>query len=265
MQIAFKTDQGQRRKNNQDVVGSFLSNSGLPLVLVADGMGGHLAGDVASRTLVESLAEKWQAESIETPELAEAWLSLNIQKENEAIYELGQEKEDYFGMGTTIVAAVLFENEVALAHVGDSRAYLLRSGVLKQVTQDHSLVNELLKQGEITVEMAEKHPRKNVLTRSIGVPGPIDVDTARFTVDSGDQLFLCSDGLSNMLSYNEILRVLSNKASVEERVTTFIRLANEAGGLDNISVLLVNFNQADKEGRNDRDWKEIKRSLQNHT
>ncbi|MGC6769271.1 Stp1/IreP family PP2C-type Ser/Thr phosphatase [Enterococcus sp. LJL128] len=247
MEINFQTDVGRKRNTNQDYAGVFENQAGIPLAILADGMGGHLAGDVASEMAVNHLGERWTAADISSADKAAQWLIQLIQEENEAIYEKGQSVPEYAGMGTTIVGAVLLEQSFVLANIGDSRAYLVRNGQLVQLTEDHSLVNALVKSGEITEEMAANHPRKNVLTRSLGMPNTVEVDVASHLRVDDDYILLCSDGLTNMVPEALILETLLSEHSLEEKVNLLISLANEAGGMDNITVLVIHFDK-DKEG-----------------
>ncbi len=218
MEIKFQTDIGQRRKMNQDNVGVFANRAGTELAVVADGMGGHLAGDVASDMTITLLGENWQETELgmntETDELYQ-WLTRQIQQANQSVYEKGQGDPSLFGMGTTVVALILLEKSCILAHVGDSRCYLVRSGKLQQLTEDHSLVNALVKQGEITPEMANHHPKKNFLTRTVGMPGTIEVDVSSLVAIEDDYLLLCSDGLTNMLSDERILEIIQGEARLD--------------------------------------------------
>lgn len=239
MRFNIQTDVGRRRNTNQDYAAVFENQTGQLLAVLADGMGGHQAGDVASQMAVSNLGEDWQQTVTETPEKAIQWLIRQFQQENEVINRTGQEQPELLGMGTTLVAAILFPEVFALAHVGDSRAYLLRDGQIRQLTEDHSLVNELVKSGEITQEMAANHPRKNVLTRSIGMPGTVEVDVTTIQWTADDYLLFCSDGLTNMVSDATIAEVVNGPGSLEDKNERLIFLANEAGGSDNITVLLI--------------------------
>lgn len=239
MQIGFRTDIGQRRKNNEDAVGVFYNQENIPLAIVADGMGGHQAGDVASQMLVQNLGQAWELEQVSEEDLVFQWLLKKIQLENEEIFEHGEQDMALSGMGTTIVAVVPIGNKLLLAHVGDSRAYLFSEDHLKQVTEDHSLVNELVKSGEITKEQALVHPRRNVLIRSIGMPGVVEIDVVDIDWHVNDVLLLCSDGLTNMLSDEEIREILQSEGSLDQKLETMIRQANEAGGRDNITALMM--------------------------
>lgn len=249
MEINFQTDVGRKRNTNQDYAGIFENQAGVSLAILADGMGGHQAGDVASQMAVNNLGERWQESSLETSEKAAQWLIKEIQDENEKIYQKGQSQPEYLGMGTTIVSAVLLDQSFVLANIGDSRAYLVRNNQLLQLTEDHSLVNELVKSGEITREMAANHPRKNVLTRSLGMPGMVEVDVTNHLWVPDDYILLCSDGLTNMVSEEDILAELLSEKTVAEKVTTLINQANEAGGADNITVLVIHFDEQKEENQ----------------
>ncbi|MBO0448357.1 Stp1/IreP family PP2C-type Ser/Thr phosphatase [Enterococcus sp. MJM12] len=239
MQISFQTDVGKKRNSNQDYVAIFKNKAGITLAILADGMGGHQAGDVASKMAVEGMGEKWQETTLTSPEKACSWFVAAIQNANEAVYNLGQEKIELQGMGTTIVCVAVFEEEFALAHVGDSRMYLVRDHEITQLTEDHSLVNELVRSGEITKEMAATHPRRNVLTRSVGMPGSVEVDIASHFYKAGDYLLLASDGLTNMLADDVIKWIIDEPITLDEKVAKLISGANDAGGADNITVLLI--------------------------
>ncbi|MGK0552117.1 Stp1/IreP family PP2C-type Ser/Thr phosphatase [Enterococcus faecalis] len=249
MEIKFQTDVGRKRNTNQDYAGLFENQLSVPLAVLADGMGGHQAGDVASHMAVHDLGQDWEQTTVADSEKAVQWLIKLIQQENERIFEQGQSQAEYMGMGTTIVSAVLLKDSFVLANIGDSRAYLVRNQQLLQLTEDHSLVNELVKSGEITREMAANHPRKNVLTRSLGMPGVVDVDVSSHTWMAGDYLLLCSDGLTNMVSETQILEILELDQPLDQKIDTLIQLANEAGGLDNITVLVVHFDTQEEENQ----------------
>ncbi|MFD1901453.1 Stp1/IreP family PP2C-type Ser/Thr phosphatase [Enterococcus termitis] len=249
MEINFQTDVGRRRNTNQDYAGLFENQAGLALAVLADGMGGHQAGDVASQMAVNNLGVRWQESLIETSEKAAQWLIKEIQDENELIYQKGQSQPEYLGMGTTIVSAVLLDRSFVLANIGDSRAYLVRNDQLVQLTEDHSLVNELVKSGEITREMAANHPRKNVLTRSLGMPGTVEVDVTNHLWVPNDYILLCSDGLTNMVSEEDILAILLSDQPLKDKVSMLIAQANEAGGADNITVLVIHFDEQKEENQ----------------
>ncbi|MGX7418480.1 Stp1/IreP family PP2C-type Ser/Thr phosphatase [Carnobacterium gallinarum] len=241
MHVVFHSDVGKIRKNNQDFAGQFDNQVGLKLVVVCDGMGGHKAGDVASEMAVSHLGHAWEETNFTTAEEVTQWMLKQISLENERIVGKSNQFSDLDGMGTTLVAAVLFEHELVIANIGDSRGYLYSNQKLIQLTEDHSLVNELVKSGEITSEAAANHPRKNVLTRSLGVSSEIDIDITIFQILPEDILLLCSDGLTNMVTDDTILNILSEKILLEDKVESLVTLANEQGGADNITVLLADF------------------------
>ena len=239
MEIRFQTDVGKRRNTNQDFAATYVNKANVTLALLADGMGGHRAGDVASRQAVSEIGTAWEQTELTDSEKTAQWLIQKIQAESQVIFQKGQEQEELSGMGTTIIALALLGDQCTIANVGDSRAYLLRNQVLTQITEDHSLVNELVKSGQITAEMALNHPRKNVLTRSIGMPSEVEVDVAIHFIADGDYLLLCSDGLTNMVSDEEITATIQENPVLEEAVQSLIDQANERGGVDNITVLLI--------------------------
>ena len=243
MQIEYQSDVGRRRNTNQDYASVFTNQEGIKLAILADGMGGHRVGDIASQMAVLNLGNAWEEQDLTDDEKIAQWFIQAIQEENALIYQRGQEQPEYNGMGTTIVAAALSEERFTIAHVGDSRAYLIRDGKIIQLTEDHSLVNELVKSGEISEEMAVNHPRKNILTRSVGMPGTVEVDVSTYIWQLKDRLLLCSDGLTNMLSEEMIETIVNQEGTLSDKVTELINQANEAGGADNITVLLIEFKE----------------------
>ena len=247
MQIEFQTNVGRKRKSNQDTVGVYTNQVGMVIGIVADGMGGHQAGDTASQIAVTGLGTSWEKTALETQDDVAKWIVESIQRENKKIYQEGSNDPDKFGMGTTVVVAALLDDQILVAHVGDSRGYIIRDQNIKQLTSDHSLVNELVKTGEITSDMAENHPRKNVLLRSVGVPGEVEVDVSTAPIKGEDFILLCSDGLSNMLSAQEMKRIILQEKPLAEKVADLINGANEAGGRDNITALLMDLSETGKE------------------
>lgn len=239
MKIQYITDVGRRRQTNQDSAGVFVNQAGISLAVVADGMGGHQAGDVASQMLIDLLGENWQKNQLIDIDPVGEWLAEMIQKANDAIYQEGEAHPEKSGMGTTVVAAVLLNDQVLFANVGDSRLYVIKAGYIQQMTEDHSLVHELVKSGEISEEMAANHPRKNVLTRSVGTPNKVEIDIDTFTVAEKDVLLLCSDGLTNMVTDEQILTTIVAKPVLEEALHELVNIANDAGGADNITALLA--------------------------
>jgi len=241
MKISFQSSVGKIRETNQDYVGVFKNKKDFTLAILADGMGGHQAGDVASKTAVNEIGEKWEKSKVSNSEKATKWLIKTIQEENTAIYQAGQATPEFAGMGTTIEAVAIFSQDFAVAHVGDSRIYTMIEQNLSQLTEDHSLVNELVKNGEISEEMAANHPQKNIVTQCVGMPGSIEVDASSHLINNKENLLLCSDGLTNMVSEEEITRLILSSSGAEEATEKMIDAANKHGGVDNITVLLIDF------------------------
>jgi len=238
---ALKTDTGKIRQHNEDDAGIFKGKDEFLLAVVADGMGGHLAGDVASKMAVKAMGEKWnEAETIPAaPAACEEWLIEQILAVNSKIYDHAQAHEECQGMGTTIVCALFTGKTVSVAHIGDSRCYLLQDDDFIQVTEDHSLVNELVRTGEISREDAEHHPRKNVLTKALGTDQSVSIDTRSFDIEPGDKLLLCSDGLTNKVEGTELKDILQSDSAPQEKVNLLVDKANQNGGEDNITAVLL--------------------------
>ena len=207
--------------------------------MVCDGIGGHNAGEIASAMALMSIGQAWEKTEFNDIEEVYQWLIQKITEANEAIFTRSAQYEDLYGMGTTVVVASIIGNQLMIANVGDSRAYVLRNFQLKQLTEDQSLVNALLKSGEITPEEAENHPNKNIVTQSLGVTSSVEIDFVRMTIKNEDTLILCSDGLSDMLSLEEIRNVMNHYSDVEQQVEKAVQEANEAGGRDNITVAIA--------------------------
>lgn len=243
MRTIFKSDRGKVRQHNEDNGGIFINSEGVHLAIVADGMGGHRAGDVASMMTIEMLKESWQQSSqIETANDADEWLRIHISKVNEALFQHAENNSECQGMGTTIVAAICTEKFATIANIGDSRCYLFNESGFKQVTEDHSLVNELVRTGQITKEDAENHPRKNVLLRALGTETKVEMDVLTVIFEEDNMILLCSDGLSNKLSEQEMLEIIQNDQPFEDKADSFIDLANDYGGEDNITLVLIQYN-----------------------
>ena len=232
------SDTGMQRRANED---SLLARS--PLFVVADGMGGAQAGEVASRIAVESFAS-----GLGEAGNAEESLATRALDANARIYELAQNDPDHAGMGTTLTAVYVGEREVAIAHVGDSRAYCLRDGQLLRLTDDHSLVDELIRQGRLTPEEAEDHPQRSIITRALGPESAVEVDTRTFHARAGDVYLLCSDGLTTMLSEAKLAEVLLSHPRLHDAGEALIAQANEAGGRDNITVILLRLEEVGRDG-----------------
>jgi protein phosphatase len=227
-QTAWKTDTGRQRKGNED--NAFAR---APLFVVADGMGGAQAGEVASQIAVEAFQAGLPASGTPEERLAE-----RAQDANRRIYEISSTEHDRAGMGTTLTAVYVDSAELAVAHVGDSRAYLFRDGELGRLTQDHTLVEELLRRGKLTEAQAAEHPQRSIITRALGVDPEVDVDTRTFNARAQDVVLLCSDGLTSMINERQVAAVLQEEPNLERAAERLIAEANAAGGRDNITVVL---------------------------
>ena len=241
MKAVFRTDRGKVRIHNEDQGGIFhKENPKMTFAVIADGMGGHKAGDVASEMAVSKLKLAWETElQADSPSSIESFLEDQIKRVNREIYEHSMTHEECEGMGTTIVGVVCTSKTATIVNVGDSRCYLLNESGFKQVTEDHSLVNELVRSGQISKEDAAHHPRKNVILRALGTEMSVDVDIKTISFEEGDRLLLCSDGLSDKLSESEIEAIITSGDSLEEVAGTFIEKANENGGEDNITLVIL--------------------------
>ncbi|TDL35085.1 Stp1/IreP family PP2C-type Ser/Thr phosphatase [Jeotgalibacillus sp. S-D1] len=242
MQFAFVSDQGKVRRLNEDAGGVFLHPQGHILAVVADGMGGHRAGDVASSMAVEKIENLWMAAPIiSKPTDAEKWLIASIEEINHDLNVHAAQYPDCEGMGTTIVVAICTQEFVTLGNVGDSRGYIVAEKRIRQVTEDHSFVNALVQSGEISESDAEHHPKKNWLLKSLGAKGPVKPSITTITVDHGNIVFLCSDGMSNKITEQRLMEILLDKSPMEERARQLVNIANENGGEDNITIAMVEY------------------------
>ncbi len=242
MKEVFQTDRGKVRLHNEDAGGVYINQDGNRLAIVADGMGGHRAGDVASKMTLSHLKTEWEAsKGIITADEAERWLKEQITIVNSLLLEHATNHSECDGMGTTIVAAIATDRFATVANIGDSRGYLLNETGFKQITEDHSLVNELVRSGQISKEDAEHHPRKNVLLRALGTEKIVEMDIKTIIFEEGDILLLCSDGLSNKVNEKEMMEILQNQDNLEQKAGTLIALANANGGEDNITLAIVEF------------------------
>jgi protein phosphatase len=226
IEVGHATDIGRVRERNEDAI---LIDP--PLYVVADGMGGHRGGQVASRVALEAL-ESLTAEGNGT-------LPENVHGANKAVWDRSVEDDRLAGMGTTLTAARIDGASALIAHVGDSRAYLLRDGELRQLTDDHTLVARMVKSGEISESEAEVHPHKNVLTRALGTDEEVQVDEDTIDLVDGDRLLLCSDGLTGMVTEDQIQAILENSEQPQQAADRLVKAANRAGGIDNISVVVL--------------------------
>lgn len=231
------TDIGRKRKLNQDFVYSSDEPVGnLPNVyIVADGMGGHQAGDYASKCTVETMVREIRGCFEKSPIRI---LSKAIRIANAQVRKKAREDESLLGMGTTVVAATCLGKYLQVANVGDSRLYIINEEV-RQITRDHSLVEEMVRMGGLDREAARNHPDKNIITRAIGARDTIEIDFFHEELKSGDIVLMCSDGLTNMLEDEEIGRILKSQGTIEERAEKLIEAANQNGGRDNIAVIVI--------------------------
>ena len=237
MKAFAATDVGVERKINQDCVYYSLTEVGpLPnLFIVADGMGGHKAGDFASRYTVDNFVSRVRESSgkdtVDIIDDAVTWV-------NTALLEKAGESPDYTGMGTTLVVATVIDNMLKVANVGDSRLYIVGKDI-RQITRDHSLVEEMVSLGEIDRKAARTHKRKNIITRAIGGDAKVEAEMFCVELQPGDKILMCSDGLSNMIEDEDIFKIIKDSPEIEEAAERLIDTANENGGKDNISVILI--------------------------
>lgn len=237
MESFYLTDAGRIRSHNEDSVTILKNASDEYLLIVADGMGGHRKGEVASSMALSQLGKRFsEISSIGTKLDAVNWLNDNVNEINKSIINYANENVDSTGMGTTLVVALLTKEYLIFGNIGDSSGYVLKDGKLHKVTKDHTLVNLLVEAGDLTEEEAKFHPKKNVLMKALGASEKCEMDI--FDVDlASEGILLCSDGLTNMLSDEQIEKVLNDETlEIEEKVSKLIRKCNARGGTDNISV-----------------------------
>ncbi len=271
IEIGARTDVGRVRENNED---SFRLVSELGLFVLSDGMGGQAYGEMASQIAVDTVVAHCR-EAQDVPELPFAGercsefsektnrLVTAVHLANRAVHEAAQSVADRRGMGATMLAAWIDRRRLSLAHVGDSRAYLLRSGQFEQLTQDHSLVAEQVRSGVLTPEQARQSEMQSVLTRALGAEEEVEVDASEQLLLDGDRLLLCSDGLTRMLPNEQIAGVLADSADPQRATDRLVELANEAGGADNVTVVVLHY-AADSDGFLGwlrRAWREIRSSV----
>jgi protein phosphatase len=236
MQTFYFTDPGKVRSHNEDSV-TIVSNDKQEFVLaIADGMGGHKAGEVASSIAIEHIINSFEAlEEIGCKENAIEWLRQIVKEINEKIFDYAKKHPESKGLGTTLVIAIKTEDYILYGNIGDSSGYVIKNEVLHKVTKDHTYVGMLVNSGKLSEESAKNHPGKNLLTRALGANDPIEIDI--FDIDTSVKgLFLCSDGLTNMLTVEQIEKILNSNLSIEEAVVKLIKKANSRGGTDNISI-----------------------------
>ncbi|MEX0833398.1 MAG: Stp1/IreP family PP2C-type Ser/Thr phosphatase [Actinomycetota bacterium] len=227
IKVGAATDTGLVRESNED---AYLSEP--PLYAVADGMGGHRGGEVASALALETLGEGFKKEGAEG-------VAGTVQRANEAIYERGSRDREVAGMGTTLTVAVTGEDSLHLVHVGDSRAYLYRDGELKPLTEDHTMVQEMVNEGSLTREAARNHPQRSVLTRALGIGDDIELDDLEVGVRPGDRILLCTDGLTATVPDARVAELLSDNKDPQAAAEKLVEAANDAGGVDNTTVVVL--------------------------
>lgn len=240
MQTAHRTDTGLIRLINEDRAAVRDEWNGFTLAIVADGMGGHQAGEIASQMAIEHVETELHKvstdmtldERIETMRGA-------IVKANDEVFAFASKQARYQGMGTTVVATLATSSDLIIGHIGDSRAYLVSGDSIRQLTEDHSLVNELIKSGQITPEEANVHPLRNVVTRALGTDKQVEVDVIRSAWRSGDVVLLCSDGLSGLVEESELFQIVAERKPLSWKVDKLVGRALEEGGGDNITVVLL--------------------------
>ena len=239
MNYYYLTDPGKVRTHNEDSVIIVKNNMGEYLLAVADGMGGHKGGEIASSIAISHIGKRFkELSSVGTKEDAINWIKAEVSESNRLIYKYTEENPESAGMGTTLVLAVLTNEFLLFGNIGDSSGFVYKDKMIHKITNDHTLVNLLVKSGELTPEEAKEHPRKNVLMRALGASTKVEMDI--FDVERDvDGIFLCSDGLTNMLDNNQIAHVLSEKISIEEKLNKLIIKSNNRGGTDNISVAFL--------------------------
>lgn len=247
-----QTDIGRKRSHNEDC---YAADPALGLYVVCDGMGGGNAGEVASHMAIDAILAHVKAEAQRRSVAGRGTVNRNlspltnqladaIRAANETVYRASWEQAKYAGMGTTVVAARLTERHVSVAHVGDSRLYLIRNGAIQTLTSDHSWVAEQVEKGYMTEEEAERSPRRNIVTRALGVESYVDIDLAEIPIANGDLLLLCSDGLTRGVRCRDILNTLEAPGDLCVKVQRLVSQANDAGGDDNITVLLVSVQES---------------------
>lgn len=241
VQYVLESDTGKKRKINEDRVAVLKRPEGLLLALVADGMGGHNAGDVASQMTVDTLGKLFleeNSDSFVTVDQKKTWLSLNVQNVNRLVYDYSEQNPGCKGMGTTLIAALIEADDCVMCHIGDSRAYVI-NGSIEQLTRDHSYVNVLVDSGEISQEEAEDHPKKNWIVKALGTDPVIDGEILHFSTESLSFMLICSDGLSNKITKEELSSIILSESPLTQKGAELVKLANDMGGEDNISFVLL--------------------------
>ena len=241
MVVAYKSVTGEIRENNEDSV--YVDDKLKQIYIVADGMGGHNAGEIASRVAIDSFVEYFHAnytDNIDAGEMGDLLVGA-VSYCNKKVYEIGCKDEGLKNMGTTFTVVAVVKDRAVIAQVGDSRAYVYRDKKLIQLTKDHSYVMEMVRQGKITVEEASVHPKRNIITRAIGTDKDVKVDIAFEPLKEKDLILLCSDGLYSMITDKDIEKCLKKKKELSDIVNELVDKANDNGGKDNISVIIIGY------------------------
>lgn len=238
MKYGIRTDKGLKRQLNEDNCSVLVGYDGVPACFViADGMGGHQCGEVASKQAVDSVCDQLLRANWETDDIPELLRDI-IVSVNEELYQFSLLDESTQGMGTTLIITVLINRKLFIGHVGDSRVYLIRDNTIEKVTWDHSFIEELVKNGSITKDEAINHPKKNMITRAVGYELDLQVDTYEIDVLDNDNILLCTDGLTNMLAEEEILDIITRTDDPQVACDILIQSANNNGGDDNVTVII---------------------------
>lgn len=252
MQYAVLSDIGKKRALNEDRAAVFTLPNGLMLAVIADGMGGHQGGDFASSTALRLIGEAFnqlETSSFELQEEWAEWLKETVLYVNRALFNFATEHEELKGMGTTLEVVLIHKHFCYGAHIGDSRVYLIQDREIKQLTVDHSYVKVLVDSGEITEQEAEVHPQRNWIIKALGSERSVDPDCYSLALNPHDYLLICSDGLSNKVDSSTIQKLVLSNTSLQEKTEALVKEANEMGGEDNISVILLHSPSSEVEKR----------------
>ena len=242
MNFTVESDVGLKRTINEDRVAFFTRPDQFKMAILADGMGGHNAGDVASEmaiTEMQVLFQQADAAQLAVPEQRKQWLCDAVSQINDEIYRYAQSHESCQGMGTTLIAVLIYGADCIISHVGDSRVYHFTDEDVTLVTRDHSYVNVLLESGQISEEEAHNHPQKNFILKALGTESSVQPDFYEVHMKEGSYLLICSDGLSNKLSTSEMAAIITMPMPLKEKGKKLVKLANDSGGEDNISLILM--------------------------
>ncbi len=250
MRVGVLSDIGKRREKNED--GYLVEGS---VFAVADGMGGHTSGEIASATALGTIRQNLS--QIPDARHMPQWLTHSIQEANTAVYQQSETEVKNTGMGTTLTLSVLLDNQLFVGHVGDSRAYSLRDKGLKQITEDHTWVAEMVKKGALSAEEAETHPQRSILTRALGIGEAVPVDIASSQVKQGDKILLCTDGLTSMLGDEQVEEIMNEPSNPQSICQKLVDAANQEGGYDNITVIVIEIEDLPESGTKSPWWKGI--------